>query len=124
MAIQDVQKFLLALEQDESLAVQVDDAYVEALHGVASGAGFEFSEDELRAGLDAAAGDLSDEELEHVMGGYTSTSLSRDALSAQLNTAPGGFTADTVYGGGTSSHGLINPAPMRFSSFSKTGYSR
>ena len=114
MAIEDVQKFLVALDSDESLAVQADDAYVEALHKVASGAGYGFSVDDLRSGLDAAAGDLADDELDQVVGGF---GLSR---SLTVSASP---VANTVFAGTTSAIANTVTA-LRFSSFSKYGFSR
>ncbi|MCP5156122.1 MAG: Nif11-like leader peptide family natural product precursor [Ectothiorhodospiraceae bacterium] len=122
MSMEDVQRFLSALAQDEDLAVRADDAYVEALHRVASGAGYAFSEDDLRGALDATAADLADSDLEGVVGGFASMQFNTATLSAGMNTAFGGL-ADTVYGGGTSS--IVNFGGLtRFSSFSKGGYSR
>ena len=106
MAVEEVTRFLRKLTEDESLALQADDAYVEALHRVASAAGYGFSEDDLRAGLDAAAGDLSESELDQVVGGAT--------LS--------GSTANTVFGGTSGKWSLASLT--RFSSLSGGGFSR
>ena len=117
MAIEKALEFLSALDQDESLAVKADDAFVAALHQVAGGAGFEFSEDELRRALDGEG--LSDADLDQVAGG-----LSRLRIGAISDTVYGGVggVADTVYGGTSS---LVNPlGQIRFGSFSKTGFTR
>ena len=120
MAIENVQKFLQALDTNDDLAVRADDAYVAALHGVAAEAGFEFSEDELRTALDGAAGDLSEGELDHVVGGaYLS-----GATAATVDVWPtlDGSNANTVFGG--TSGAVTQPSPLRFGSFSKSGFSR
>ena len=112
MSPDDVNEFLERLDQDEELAVSADDAFVEALHGVASAAGYSFSQDELRAGMDGAAG-LSDDQLDEVTGGSgTLTGASMPSL------------ADTVFAGTTSANLLVQPSTLRFASFSKLGFRR
>ena len=126
MAMEEVQKFLAALDQDEGLATRADDAFVEALHGVAAGAGYDFSEDDLRSALDGAGSGLSDEELDGVAGGVLSVGVQRNTLGGlgtSMDAATGGFVADTVYGGGTSSL-VSQPGLTRFGSFSRNGFSR
>ncbi|MCB1739076.1 MAG: Nif11-like leader peptide family natural product precursor [Gammaproteobacteria bacterium] len=108
MAIEQVHSFLLALEEDETLAVRADDAYVAALRAVASSAGFEFSEDELRVALDTAAtlpgSDLQAAELDQVVGGAS--------------------TAITFWSGSASATSQPYTNSTRFGSFSRLGFSR
>ena len=72
MSQEQANAFLDRLNDDEVLAEQADDAFVRALMSVASRAGYEISEDELREALDADAGRVSDEELGAIAGGVGS----------------------------------------------------
>lgn len=117
MAIEDVQSFLLALEQDDSLARQADDAYVEALQSVASGAGFAFSEDDLRATLDGGGADLTDAELDHVVAGVTAAATSTNPAAV-----PGGSQFLTHWSG--CGPDCVDPVTSKVTSFSKSGFSR
>lgn len=96
MPIENAKRFLKDVQSDEALAEQADDAYVSALLAVASKAGYEVSDRDLRAALDAGASrELGDGDLEQVAGGA-------------FNTAGGVFNTAN-YGG-------------FFNSFSKKGF--
>ena len=121
MAMDKVFEFLSRLQSDDELATKADDAFVSGLHVVAGSAGYGFSEDELRAGMDAAAQrplpesledleELSDAELDNVVGAGSS-----------FDTVFAGIT-DTVFAG--SSLNTVDGVSLRFSSFSSLGYTR
>ena len=121
MAMEKVMEFLSRLQSDDELATKADDAFVSGLHVVAGSAGYSFSEDELRAGMDAAAQrplpqsledleELSDAELDNVVGAGSS-----------FDTVFAGIT-DTVFAG--SSLNTVDGVSLRFSSFSSLGYTR
>ena len=109
MAMEDVRRFLAALDADDDLAVRA----VAGLKGVAEGAGYDFSADELRAALDGAAGGLGDGELDRVVGGALHLTVDVGIPGSQSLT-PGDY-----------GHGdLGQPGTLRFASFSKTGFGR
>ncbi len=126
MAMDKVFEFLSRLQTDDELATKADDAFVSGLHVVAGSAGYGFSEDELRAGMDAAAQrplpesledleELSDAELDNVVGAGSSF----DTVFAGISSM--GMTTDTVFAG---SSVTVDGVSLRFSSFSSLGYTR
>jgi len=126
MATENVLDFLNRLISDDELAAKADDAWVAGLHAVAEGAGYRFSEDELRAGMDAAAqqplpesleelDELSEEELDNVVG-------AGGLIGATGDTVFAGISSDTVFAG--ISMQTADAVSLRFSSFSRTGFLR
>lgn len=137
MSIENANQFLTDLLLDETLGQKADDAFVDALYTVAREFGREFSEKELRAAMDESrmtggaadlvdAADLSDHEMDAVVaagrtlgaqpfpagtGGLDLVANADTVTGVAGATVFGGVTSNTVTGG-------------RFSSFSKSGFSR
>jgi len=111
MPYENVREFLGKLQSDESLAQQADTAYVTGLLGVAQDAGYDISEEDLRAALDAGSGEFDEDDLDKVVGGSLGFGGVFNTAGGTFNTAGGVFnTAD----GGLNFNG----------SFSQNGFSK
>ena len=128
MSIDKALEFLDRIEREEELAREADDAFVAGLHAVARRAGYDFGEDVLREGMDAAARrplpegleeleTLSDEDVDGVVAaGGTLAGLRGD-------TPFGGVSGVTYWSGGETGN-TVSIAGSRFASFSKSGFSK
>lgn len=125
MTIDTAKKFLDWLDSDESVAREADDAMVGAIHRVAKRFGHEFSEEDLRAAMDAPPtyaaledaddpASLSDDEMDEVVAaGRSHAGAGIDGEHIQPMANPGGHLTNTVLSVGS-----------RLSSFSKSGFRR
>lgn len=139
MSIENAKQFLTDLVVDEALGSKADDALVDALYAIAREIGREFSEYDLRAAMDDSAmtgtandlenlSDLSDHEMDQVVAaGRSSGSQAFPAaiggldLAGKADTVTGlGISGATVFGGVNG----LTALGGKFSSFSKSGFSR
>ncbi len=91
MAAEEITRFLAALDRDSSLQDKTHKAVsgapdnVAAMAAVARAAGFDFTDDELRAAVERLSRELSEKELGQVAGGF---SAATSGLPHRLDLAP------------------------------------
>jgi predicted ribosomally synthesized peptide with nif11-like leader len=75
MSIEKAKEYLVKLTESEEAARKADEAHVKALLDLSGEMGFELEERDLREAMDemCGLGELSEEDLEAVAGGYVSS---------------------------------------------------
>lgn len=77
MSTEKAKEYLIHLTEDEEAAKKAEDAHVEALHELSGELGYELEKDDLRQAMEemCGLGELTEEDLEAIAGGYSSGAL-------------------------------------------------